>query len=97
MPELSTPAPDLAATVREILVDDVYVASAVHEIALDDNLRDDHGLDSIGFLELRAQCERRFAVVISDDDFNPVNFASVRTVADLVRTLRQIPAAGIQQ
>jgi acyl carrier protein len=60
----------------------------------DDNLREFFGLDSIGFVELRVQCEERFGVVISDDDFIPDNFASIRTVAALVERLSTAPLTG---
>ncbi|MCP3803139.1 acyl carrier protein [Allokutzneria sp. A3M-2-11 16] len=74
--------------VRAILVFDVYVEASAEEIGLDDGLRDVLGLDSLGFVELRAQCEQRFGVKITDAEFTQVHFRSVRTVADLVRKLR---------
>ena len=46
------------------------------------------GLDSIGFSELRILCERKFDVQISDDDYSPENFSSVRRLANLVERLR---------
>lgn len=57
-------------------------------MSADDALRGAFGLDSLGFVELRVQCENRFGVTISDADFSPENFTSIRTVAALVRDLQ---------
>lgn len=57
-------------------------------MGLDDRLRGEFALDSLGFVELRVQCENKFGVSISDEDFSPENFTSVRTVAALVRDLQ---------
>jgi acyl carrier protein len=52
------------------------------------SLRNAHGVDSLGFVELRVQCEDLFGVHISDEEFVPENFRSVAEVAALVRRLR---------
>ncbi|MFB9902342.1 acyl carrier protein [Allokutzneria oryzae] len=72
---------------REILVRDLYLEVPAEEIGEDDGLQDVLGLDSLGFVELRAQCEQRFRVTIDDTLFTPEHFRSVRTVAGLVRSL----------
>jgi acyl carrier protein len=77
------------ATIMQILVNDVLVSVPQSQIGLDDNLREILGLDSLGFAELRTQCEYTFGVTITDDDFAPGNFASVRTLTDLVTRLRE--------
>lgn len=74
--------------IRKILNTELFVEVPPEEIGLDDSLRAVYGLDSLGFVELRAQCEDMFDVRISDQDFSPENFQSLRTVADLVRRLR---------
>jgi acyl carrier protein len=53
-----------------------------------------YGLDSVGFLELRVQCEDRFGITISDDDFNADNFATLGGVVALVDRL--LAASGQQ-
>ena len=80
---------DIESAVKKILVDDLFIDVDQSEIGLDDGLRDVLGLDSLGFTELRAQCEYLFDVKISDEDFVPENFTSVRTVTDLVSRLRE--------
>ncbi|MEK8107764.1 acyl carrier protein [Micromonospora sp. M12] len=74
--------------IRKILNSELFVEVPPEQIGLDDSLRAAYGLDSLGFVELRVQCEDMFDVRISDDDFTPENFQSVQAVADLVHRLR---------
>lgn len=75
--------------IRKILSTELFVEVPPEQIGLDDSLRASYGLDSLGFVELRVQCEDMFDVRVSDEDFSPENFHSVRTVADLVRRLQE--------
>ncbi|WP_371574161.1 acyl carrier protein [Streptomyces sp. NBC_01314] len=77
----------IEATVKRILVDDLFVSVPQAEIGLDDGLRDVLGLDSLGFTELRAQCEYAFDITIPDEDFVPENFSTVRDLTLLVKRL----------
>jgi len=86
---------DVAATIKEILSDDVFVEVPVDEMDPDDSLRDVYGLDSLGFVELRVQAQSRFGVQIPDADYSPDNFATIRTVTTLVeRLLANAPVAA---
>ncbi len=78
----------IVATLRTMLVNDLYVELQQDQIGLDDGLQTVVGLDSIGFSELRILCERKFNLQISDDDYTPDNFSSVRRIANLVTRLR---------
>lgn len=80
----------VVATLRRMLVNDLFVELEEAKIGLDDGLQTVVGLDSIGFSELRILCERKFNVSISDDDYSPENFSSVRRIANLVLRLRGI-------
>lgn len=85
---------DVAATIKEILSDDIFVEVPVADMDLDDSLRDVYGLDSLGFVELRVQAQNRFGVQVPDADYSPDNFATIRTVTALVeRLLAATPAA----
>jgi acyl carrier protein len=79
---------DIERAIGSMLVTDLFVEVPEDRMTPDDRLRGDLGLDSLGFVELRVQCENTFGITISDDDFTPENFTSIRTVADLVRTLQ---------
>jgi acyl carrier protein len=80
------------AVLRNMLVNDLFVEMEQDKIGLDDGLQTVVGLDSIGFSELRILCERKFNVQISDDDYQPENFSSVRRIATLVLRLQGIAA-----
>lgn len=84
---------NIESSIKRILVDDLFVTVPQSQIGPDDGLRDVLGLDSLGFTELRSQCEYEFGVTISDEDFVPENFSSVRTLTDLVSRL-QVPLPG---
>jgi len=79
---------DLIASLRKMIVNDLFVEIAENDIGLDDGLRTVVGLDSVGFVDLRALCEQRFNVEISDDDYTPENFTSIRVLANLIDRLQ---------
>ncbi|MFF5209651.1 acyl carrier protein [Streptosporangium sp. NPDC000396] len=79
---------EIEDTIKKVMATELFVEAPTELIGLDESLRNVHGLDSLGFVELRVQCEDIFGVRISDEDFSPDNFRSVRAVADLVRRLR---------
>lgn len=86
---------DIERTIESILITDLFVEVPADRMSYDDQLRGNLGLDSLGFVELRVQCENTFGVTISDAEFTPENFTSIRSVADLVRSLRGgSPVAG---
>jgi acyl carrier protein len=80
-------------SIKSILSAEIFVEIPVSQMNENDSLRDVFGLDSLGFVELRVQCEDRFGVTINDDDFTPDNFSTIRNVADLVDRLQRSPAA----
>ncbi|MER5206206.1 acyl carrier protein [Streptomyces sp. NPDC002825] len=85
MPSL-TPE-DIESRIKRILVADAYLDLDEDSIQATDGLAGELGLDSLGFTELRVQCERQFDVKIPDEDFNSVRFHSVGSVRDLILEL----------
>jgi len=83
---------NVAESIKDILAADIFVEVPPDEMDEDDSLRDVFGLDSVGFVELRVQCQNRFGVTISTDDFTPENFATIGSVCALVERLRQSQA-----
>lgn len=79
----------LHTAIRRILINDLFVETTEDQIGLDDGLQTVVGLDSIGFSELRVLSERKFNVQISDEDYSPDNFSSVRRLANLILRLRK--------
>ena len=78
---------DFPSAIRHMLVNDLFVDLREDQIGLDDGLQTIVGLDSIGFSELRILCERKFNVQISDDDYAPDNFSSIRRLSTLMTRL----------
>ena len=69
---------------RDILIEDLFVEFERDRILTTYSLRQDLGLDSLGFVELREQVEKRFSIVISDDDFTPENFSTITSLTSLI-------------
>ena len=88
---------DLIASLRKMIVNDLFVEIAENDIGLDDGLRTVIGLDSVGFVDLRVLCEQEFNIVINDDDYTPENFTSIRLLASLIDRLQaeRDAAAGV--
>jgi acyl carrier protein len=84
---------DLIASLRKIIVNDLFVEIAEEDIGLDDGLRTVVGLDSVGFVEMRVLCEQKFDIEISDNDYTPENFRSVRVLAELIDRLQSLKAS----
>ena len=70
--------------VRDILIEDLFVEFEKDKILPTYSFRQDLGIDSLGFVELREQVEKRFSIVISDDDFTPENFATISSLTSLI-------------
>jgi acyl carrier protein len=80
---------NLHDVLREMIVNDLFVEIAPEQIGLDDGLRTIVGLDSVGFVELRVLCERKFGIQIGDEEYTPENFTSVRRLAKMIERLQQ--------
>jgi acyl carrier protein len=85
---------DLIASLRRLIVNDLFVEIPEEQIGLDDGLQTVIGLDSVGFVELRVLCERRFNVEINDDDFTPANFSTLRRLAQFLARLQSSQQAA---
>ena len=73
---------DYADNLQRFLYDELFVDAEPDDIQLDDGLRAQHGLDSLGFLELRVHCEALFAISIPEEDFTPENFRTLHTILE---------------
>ena len=82
---------EIEGTIKKILATELFVETPAEEISDNESLRDIYGLDSLGFTELRVQCEDIFDVRISDEDFVPANF---RTIAALTALIRRLQGGG---
>ena len=88
-------------SLKDILIEDLFVELGRDDIRPDASLRNEIGLDSLGFVELKTQIENRYGIVISDDDFTPENFATIASLTALIERSRaadqpvpqQVPSA----
>lgn len=71
-------------TIKDILVTKIYVELNPNDISADDHFHRDLGVDSLGFVELRASVEDQFGITVTDEEFTPDNFMSVGTLRDFV-------------
>ncbi|HEY8984350.1 MAG TPA: acyl carrier protein [Streptomyces sp.] len=78
---------NVAQNIKAMLSSELMVEVPADRMNSDDSLRDTYGLDSLGFVELRVQCEQTFGITISDDAFSPENFGTLGAVVDLVEQL----------
>jgi acyl carrier protein len=85
----------IAQSIKEILVAEVLVEVPADQMDEDDSLRNTFGLDSLGFVELRVQCEDRFGITIPDSEFTPENFSSIRSLVGLIERLLTAPERGV--
>lgn len=80
---------DIEQELKEILVEDLFVEGPPAEIDEDAGLQSTYGIDSIGFTELKVNCEERFDIRIPSEAFTPEYFATLADLAGLVRDLRE--------
>jgi acyl carrier protein len=80
------------STIKEILSTKVYVETPIEKMSEVESLRESYGVDSLGFVELRVQCESAFGIEISDAEFTPENFATIDKLARLVESLQSTTA-----
>jgi len=62
------------------------------QIGTDDRLASQVGVDSIGFIELKFQCEEEFSIEITEDEFDPKYFTSCESLSGLI--VNKLEAAG---
>jgi acyl carrier protein len=74
----------IADCLRDILIEELFVEFEKDWILPTYSFRQDLGIDSLGFVELREQVEKRFSIVISDEDFTPENFSTISSLTCLI-------------
>ena len=70
---------------KEILVERLFLGVSPSEIGDEDNLVEDHGIDSVQVLEIVVALEEEYDVSLEDDEFDIKTFETIRSIADCVR------------
>ncbi len=78
-------------SVRDILIQDLFVEMPRDRILATASLREDIGLDSLGFIELKTQVEKQFRITVPDEDFTPENFSTISSVTSMINRYRATP------
>ena len=69
---------------RDILIEHLFVEFEKDKILPTDSLRQNLGLDSLGFIELKDQVEKQFGIAIAEDEFTPENFSTISSLTGLI-------------
>nr|WP_018537887.1 acyl carrier protein [Streptomyces sp. SID8354] len=77
-------------TIKRILRSDVLVEVPIDRMRLDDSLRESYGMDSLGFVELRVQCEEAFGIAIPDE---AVAAGQLSTLGDVLALVERLSGA----
>lgn len=77
----------IITTIKQFLIDDLFVELPPESIGLDDGLQSKLGLDSVSFTELRIGCEQTFNIEITDADFNQDTFSTINQLVALIQRL----------
>ena len=73
-------------TLREMMVERLFLSVKPGELDLDANLMETYGIDSVQVSELVVGTEAAFGISFEDDDFDPTRFDTLRHIAELVRS-----------
>ncbi|RPI19497.1 MAG: acyl carrier protein [Ignavibacteriae bacterium] len=74
--------------IKKLLINELFIETPEDKINIDDGLQSIIGLDSLGFIELRVLCEKKFGVKISDENFTSEHFSTIRCLAQLIDSLK---------
>ena len=70
---------------KQIIVERLFLSIKPEEIGDEDNLTEDHGIDSVQVLEIVVGLEEEFGISFEDEDFDIKIFKTVKSIADCVR------------
>ena len=72
-------------TLRQMMVERLFLNIKPEEITLDAKLMDAYGIDSVQIAELVVGTEATFDISFDDDDFDPTQFDTLGHIAELVK------------
>lgn len=83
----------LESDLKTFLVEQLFVDLPVEDIRNDMVLGREVGVDSLGFTEILAYLEDRYAIKVSDQEFTPENFRTLEAIMTLTRSKEVVVAA----
>lgn len=85
MPDLQA---DLAQELRDLITESFLAGQADVTLGDDDQLLELGVIDSLGFVELVEEVQRRFEIVVEDVEITEENFGSIAALVAFVRSKR---------
>jgi len=70
---------------KELIVERLFLKIEPGDIGDEDNLMEEHGIDSVQVLEIVVGLEEDYGVSFEDEDFDIEIFQTVKSIADFVR------------
>lgn len=70
----------VATDLEQFIVSEIVRGRGIDAIAPDDDLLATGIVDSHGVMEVVGEIERRYAIVVADDDLTPENFRSLASI-----------------
>jgi acyl carrier protein len=77
---------EIVERLRNIVATRLDVDISPARIGLTDGFLSVVGIDSVGFIELRYQCEEEFGIRIDENDFVPDNFLNCDVLSGFILT-----------
>jgi acyl carrier protein len=77
---------EIVERLRNIVATRLDVDISPDRIGLTDGFLSVVGIDSVGFIELRYQCEEEFGIRIDENDFVPDNFLNCDVLSGFLLT-----------
>ena len=74
---------------KELIVERLFLKIEPGDIGDEDNLMEDHGIDSVQVLEIVVGLEEDYGVSFEDEDFDIEVFQTVKSIASFVREKRE--------
>jgi len=73
---------------RQMIVERLFLSIAASEVKDDADLMQTYGIDSVNLFEIIVGLEDEFGIIVEDEDFSVEAFATVSSIAELVRRKR---------
>jgi len=70
---------------KNLIVERLFLKIEPQDIGDEDNLMEDHGIDSVQVLEIVVGLEEEYGVSFEDEDFDIEVFQTVKSIAGFVR------------
>lgn len=77
---------EISDRIKNVLVEDLFVADSVSEVGDKDELGTDLGMDSVGFVELATIVGEIFEIKVNDTDVGEGHFQTVEKLTDFVHS-----------